>query len=138
MERPKLVPQLYGYVVCLVCVITMLIASAGLIDGFFDAAVPQMSREVDHQSRTFEQYKQSRIERLNARKTGVAPVTAEALPADDVLRRSYEEERAYQISRARYQGLRKMVTSILVLLLATGFFFAHWRWLRSFARVETA
>ena len=137
MERPRLVPQLYGYAVCLVGVITILIATGSVVDGLFDATNPEMSREVDSQLRTFETYKETRIERT-ARRFPQGAAIETTLPADDVLRRSYEDERRHAVARARYQGTRKIVTSILVLVVAAGFFAAHWRWLRGMARAETA
>jgi hypothetical protein len=146
MERPRLIPQIYGYTVCLVGVITMLIASGGLIDGLFDSGRPEMSREVDQSLRTFDTYKQSRIERARAYAPARPPPPARAvetvavdepLPPDSVLRVAYQEERKSQIDRARYHGNKQVVTSIFILLLAVGFFLTHWRWLRRLTRAET-
>ena len=138
MERPRLVPQLYGYAVCLVSVITMLIASAGTIDGIFDAATPEMSRTVDHRFRTFESYKEHRIERLDRDRDRRSADTSIALPPDAELRRIYEDERRFELAHARYEGMRKIITSILVLLVAAALFAAHWRWLRRMNRAELA
>jgi hypothetical protein len=146
MDRPRLIPQIYGYTVCLVGVITMLIASGGLIDGIFDSGRPEMSREVDPSLRTFDTYKQSRIERARVYEPSRPPpparavegVTAvEPLPPDSVLRVTYQEERKSQIDRARYQGNKRVVTSLFVLVLAIALFLTHWRWLRGLARAET-
>lgn len=146
MDRPRLIPQIYGYTVCLVGVITMLVASGGLIDGLFDSGRPEMSREVDQSLRTFDTYKQSRIERARAYAPARQPPPArtvetvaadEPLPPDSVLRVAYAEERKSQIDRARYHGNKRVVTSVFVLLLAIGLFLTHWRWLRRLTRAET-
>jgi hypothetical protein len=146
MDRPRLIPQIYGYTVCLVGVITMLIASGGLIDGVFDSGRPEMSHEVDQSLRTFDTYKQSRIDRARAYGPSRLPPAravedvpaAEPLPPDSVLRVTYQDERKSQIDRARYQGNKQVVTSIFLLLLALGLFLTHWRWLRGLSRAGTA
>jgi hypothetical protein len=132
--------------VCLVAVITMLIASGGLIDGVFDSGRPEMSDRVDPAVRTFETYKQSRIERTRAYEPSRPPpapravesVTAVELPPDSVLRVTYQEERKSQIDRARYQGNKRVVTSLFLLVLAIALFLTHWRWLRGLTRADTA
>lgn len=135
MERPRLIPQIYGYAVCLVCVITILIASAQWVDGLFDAVTPEMSREVEMSiGGSFEMYKERRLERTTMR-APTPNVQAAPQPADSVLRRIYEDERRTRISYVRYHGLRRVVGSTLLLLLAAGIFLWHWRWLR---RSETA
>ena len=135
MERLRLIPQIYGYAVCLVCVITVLIASSRLIDGLFDTVTPEMSREVEMSlGGSFEMYKERRAERTMRRAPTEQP-QAVPQPADSVLRRLYEDERRTRISFVRYHGLRRLVGSTLLLLLAGGFFLWHWRWLR---RGETA
>ena len=147
MDRPRLIPQIYGYTVCLVAVITMLIASGGVIDGLFDSGRPEMSREVDHSLRTFETYKENRIERARAAyprppepARPVTPVVAAepSLPPDSILRRAYAEERKSQIDRARYHANKRVVTSVFLLVLAVGLFLIHWRWLRRLSHAESA
>lgn len=129
MERPRLIPQIYGYAVCLVCVITILIASSQIIDGVFDTVTPEMSREVEMSiGGSFEMYRERRLERTTMRPTPESQAAPQ--PADSVLRRIYEDERRTRISYVRYHGLRRLVGSTLLLLLAGGIFLWHWRWLR--------
>lgn len=124
MERPRLIPQIYGYAVCLVCVITILIATSSTIGGLFDTVSPEMSREVV----------------MNA--PMVRPMTpdqsGQPVIPDSVQRARQDEERAERIAFVRYHGLRTVVTSGLILLLAAGLFVGHWRWLRGLSRAETA
>lgn len=130
MERPRLIPQIYGYAVCLVCVITILIASGNVINGAFDAAAPEMSREIS-MGMTFDSYRMQRAPAV----PGEAAV--EQLP-DSIARIRWEEERQQRIAAVRYHGVRSIVTATLLLLIAVGFFGAHWRWLRRLAAAEAA
>jgi hypothetical protein len=130
MERPRLVPQIYGYAVCLVCVITILIASSALINAAFDAAAPEMSREIS-MGMPFDAYRTTRPMAA----PGETATVAEQLP-DSVWRQRYEEDRRQRTRAVRYHGIRTVVSSTLLLLIATGFFGAHWRWLRRMNRTE--
>ena len=47
------------------------------------------------------------------------------------------EERGTRIASVRYQAMKSLVTSALMLLVAVALFAIHWRWLRK-ARTETA
>lgn len=131
MDRPRLVPQLYGYAVCLVCVITILISSNHLINGLFDTVSPEMSREVTF---AIDSYRQ-RATMAPPGPGGEATVVAELVP-DSVWRARFEEDRTQRIAMVRYNGLRSVVSATLVLLIATAFFIGHWRWLRRIGQTE--
>ncbi len=135
MDRSRLVPQLYGYAVCLVCVITILVASNNVIDGVFDTTTPEMSREVSGSlGGSFEMYRQ---QRMQMRPEPGVPVTTGNVP-DSVLRAAYQDELDYRIRSVRHHGMRRIVGSGLTLLIAVAFFVTHWRWLRRPGGVEAA
>lgn len=46
MDHPRWIPQLYGYSVCLIAVITILFSLSSVIGNTFEFAEPEMSREV--------------------------------------------------------------------------------------------
>lgn len=138
-SRPRLIPQIYGYAVCLVTVVTILIASSRLVDGIFDAVTPEMSRDVDMAlGGSFEIYKeQRRPTRAPGRAPSAEDATQEVTP-DSVLRRMYEDERGYRIAAARYRGIRQIIGAIVMLVVAGGLFGAHWRWLRRMGQASPA
>jgi hypothetical protein len=51
-------------------------------------------------------------------------------PSDEELRKQYEALRAARIEENRFQARRSLVRDLLLLVLAAGLFFGHWRWLR--------
>jgi hypothetical protein len=53
-----------------------------------------------------------------------------ARPNDEELRRQYEALRADRISTNTFEGRRSLISQLLLLGLAIGLFFGHWRWLR--------
>ncbi len=42
----------------------------------------------------------------------------------------FEDERTDQIGNVRFRSTRTLVTSLLMIIIASGLFLMHWRWLR--------
>ena len=45
MDQPRWIPQPYGYIVCLIAVVTILISLNGIVNNVFEFAEPEISRE---------------------------------------------------------------------------------------------
>ena len=119
----------YGYVVCLIAVVTSLFTINSLVRNAFDYASPAMSREVSMEfGASLEGCRQRYADRF-ARPRGPNEV-ASAMPPDSVMQKFCTEERQARIDSVRYNAMRSMVTSALLLLVAVGLFLVHWRWLR--------
>ncbi len=128
------IAQVYGYAVCFITVIVMLIAIKGLVDAAFDLSDPiraeggRMGRSLTN----FEVYK------MDARRQGPrdapGPVTQQAAPdstmSDAYLKRMYEAERETAAGNARFRAIRSLVGNLLLIVLAGALFGMHWRWLR--------
>ena len=135
MPRPAWIAPLYGYVVCVVCVITFLISASQIVDAAFDRAYPLQSREGAYgpggQSlSSFEAFRSSQFDR-----TRTEPRTAGDRPQADTpstaeLRVRYEALREDRMAQVRFLGMQRLVKHGLLMLLAAGLFAAHWRWLR--------
>lgn len=133
MDQPRWIPQLYGYTVCLVAVITILISVTSLVNNVFEYSAPEMSHEVTNEfgGRSLEGCKQRYMRTTSATRPN-GPVAASAQPpADSVLMRLCMEERTERIGVVRYRAMRSLVTSSFMLLLALALFGLHWRWLRT-------
>ena len=46
MDQPRWIPQLYGYTLCLIAVVTLPISLNSIVNNVFEFAEPEMSREV--------------------------------------------------------------------------------------------
>jgi hypothetical protein len=128
MERRTWIPQAYGYLVCLIAVITMLITLNGLIDAGFRMASPlEAEYGYDPMVSTFEGFRATRAEQRPSRAPGepAAPIATEA-----ELRQEYEALRAARLAQSRFQARRSLTTNGLLLLTALVLFGVHWRWLR--------
>ena len=144
--------QMYGYAVCFITVIVMLISIKAVVDSAFDLSDPIRSEGTRFGGTTpaltsFELYKiQSRRSPILsspdgsvmiARGGGVplpATTTSNKAPADTLsdaeLRRRYDAEREGVIGNVRFSATRSLVGNFLLIVLAAVLFVVHWRWLK--------
>lgn len=131
MDQPRWIPQLYGYTVCLIAVVTILISLNSIVNNVFEFAEPEMSREVTGEfgGRSLEACRQRYVRMTGPSRADGTAVMAQ-LPPDSTLMALCQEERADRVAAVRHRALRSLVTSTLMLLVALLLFGVHWRWLR--------
>ena len=147
MERSPRIAQAYGYAICLITVIVMLVSIKGVVNAAFDLSDPiraegggygRMGRPLTN----FELYK------LEARRQGPrdprdpnapapqdanapdAKAATDSVSTDAELRRIYDAERDAAIGNAKFRAIRSLVGNVLLIILAAIMFGIHWRWLR--------
>jgi hypothetical protein len=132
MDQPRWIPQVYGYTVCLIAVITILISLNSIVNNVFEFAEPEMSREVTGEfgGRSLEACRQRWMRTSSSTRPEGPAAAAPDIPADSVLLALCAEERADRVAAVRHRALRSLVTSTLMLLVAGVLFAVHWRWLR--------
>jgi hypothetical protein len=131
------ISQVYGYAVCLITVVVMLIAIKQVVDAAFDLSDPiraegggygRMGRPITN----FELY---RMEARRQPTRGPTPAGEQAsldsATSDADLKRMYDAEREAAIGNARFRAIRSLVGNILLIALAAVLFGIHWRWLRA-------
>ena len=123
MDKPNRVRQWYGYLVCLVAVVSGLIFLAGTLNNAFDLSDPLSAEgRYDESLTSFEAFKATH----RAPDEQKAPDTA----SDATLRTRFETLRADRIAHRRFQARKGLVINLVMLLAAMTLFVAHWRWLR--------
>ncbi|HEV7387900.1 MAG TPA: hypothetical protein VGN73_04730 [Gemmatimonadaceae bacterium] len=140
------IAQVYGYAVCFITVITMLISIKQVVDALIDLSDPiraegggygRMGRPLTN----FEVYKMAaRREPDPRRPTQAGPAPATTTPAqttamadtlsDAELQRMYQAEREEAIGNAKFRATRSLVGNLLLIVLAAILFVVHWRWLK--------
>jgi hypothetical protein len=134
------ISQMYGYAVCLITVIVMLIAIKSVVDAAIDLSDP-IRAEGSRMGRTltnFEVYKMEARREAGARAqfgqtpASVAPVklAADTTSSDAELRRLYDAERETAIGNAHFRATRSLIGNLLLIVLAGVLFGIHWRWLK--------
>lgn len=129
VDKPNRMAQFYGYSVCLIALIVALTSATSLIDAAFDRANPLQSEGGFGASLvSFESYQATyRREQAMFDRSGTArPDTA----SEATLRRQYDAMVRDRVATTRYRTTKTFVTSTLLLLIAGGLFWFHWRWVR--------
>jgi hypothetical protein len=137
------IAQAYGYAVCFITVITMLIGIKQVVDAAFDLSDPiraesggygRMGRPLN----SFELYRMEARRQPEARATPNGSIRAPADTASDAdLRRMYDAERDLAIGNSKFRAVRSLVGNLLMIVVAGVLFFIHWRWLRERDAVPT-
>jgi len=136
--------QAYGYAVCFITVIVMLIAIKGIVDAAFDLSDPiraegggygRMGRPLTN----FELYKMDarRGPSRNAPAVAGEKASPDSALSDADLKRMYDAEREAAVGNARFRAIRSLVGNLLLIVLAGALFGMHWRWLRARDSIPT-
>ena len=133
-DRPSRVQQLYGYAVCLIAIVTLLVSINGLVNAAFERADPLRAGNrygVEGSLTSFEAFRATQRPEAGPGAPQAQPAAAAPdAPSEAELRARYEALRADQIAQVRFQATRSIVSSLLLIVLALGLFVWHWRWLR--------
>jgi hypothetical protein len=135
------IAQAYGYAVCFITVIMMLVSIKSVVDSAIDLSDP-LRAEGSRSGRTLTNFEVYRIEARNqgvrpsAIAPGVAPVKGNAASdttttSDADLRRLYDAEREAAIGNARFRSIKNLIGSVFLIALAAVLFGIHWRWLKN-------
>ncbi len=135
MEKSHVVAKLYGYVVCLVAVIVLLVSVGSLVKAWYDLKDPMHVRSFELMGpmssadlASFESYK---ISRLQA--PGYAPTEKTATPAytpsDDELHKAYDAAKEDQVASVRLNAHRTITVDVILIIIAALLFWYHWSWL---------
>ncbi|MDP9177923.1 MAG: hypothetical protein M3O61_09610 [Gemmatimonadota bacterium] len=135
MERTNRIAQIYGYAVCLVAIIAVLISVTQIVNAAFNLVSPLRAEGYGRGGplTSYTAYKREQLQRVNApdrTRAGVTAGDSVAVPTDAEIRQMFEDERLEQIGNVRFRAMRTLVTSTLLIIIASGLFFMHWRWLR--------
>jgi len=143
------IAQIYGYAVCFITVVTMLISIKQVVDSLIDLSDPiradgggygRMGRPLTN----FEVYKMAVRREPDPRRPAPATVPAMSRPtdapppipvvtdtlSDAELQRMYQMEREDAIGGTRFRATRSLVGNLLLIVLAAILFVVHWRWLK--------
>jgi hypothetical protein len=129
------IAQVYGYAVCLICVLVILAATHAIIDSAFNYSNPIGSGGVYGRFgplTSYETYRTGMRQQVMMMRgpDGRALSSPDSGLSDTELRKDFENEREQQISAVRFRALRSLASGIVFLVLASVMFLLHWRWIR--------
>jgi hypothetical protein len=124
MDKRSRLAQLYGYLVCLVAVITFLICIGNIVAAAFDLSDPLHARGHFEEQRILSSLENYRMHVLSSLPEG------QPVPEDESIRAMYEAARDAQIQTVRLGSMRSITVSGLLVVVSVVLFVAHWIWLR--------
>jgi hypothetical protein len=141
MEKPqKLAAQIYGYTICLVAVITLLVTITTFVNSLFDLQDPLHStdwRAMGSPSlASFENYKMDVLKSTPKRDKEGTAENASYIPDDKTLNAMYEAAKADKIQSVKHSGHQQITISTLLIVICSILFITHWTWMRKI-RTET-
>lgn len=121
MSKPYLVPQIYGYIICLIAVVTLLFSLAPLIQSIIDLNDIEYSGQYYPSSQSFGQFRLRALERTPGKNV---------IPDDSALRRLYDDDRREAYKRAYIKIRDTIVVKTLMLVVSIILFISHWKWIK--------
>lgn len=118
--------QIYGYLICLVSVVTFLICLGNVISASFDLADPLYATGGFEEVRSLSSLENYRIDVLRALPNG------QAAPDETTIQAMYEAARSAQIHTVWLRSVRNITVSALLVVASVVLFITHMRWLRRF------
>lgn len=136
MEKTNRMPQIYGYLICLVSVITFIICLANIIPAIIDLGDPLHSRSIYNQQNSpslasFENYKMDILKSINKESVGD---TKAYFPDDQTIQAMYEAAKADVIQTVVHSSVRTIIVSGIILLVSIVLFITHINWMRRLSK----
>ncbi|MBS1544270.1 MAG: hypothetical protein JST14_11590 [Bacteroidetes bacterium] len=120
--------QIYGYAVCLVAVVTFIMAMTAFVTALMSMSDSQYvsgsygSSELSLAS--FDTYK------LDVQRSLQGSGGSVQVPDDQTLKSMYEAAKNDKIATERRQAIKSMTVSGMLIFISIVLFFVHWRWMK--------
>lgn len=136
MDKPQRMPQVYGYLVCLVAVITVLICASTLVYAILDLGDPIHAGYTPAGTPSLASFDNYKMDILKSVPKEGESAKAAYLPDDQTLRAMYEAAKDDKIQRVRHEANRTIVIDSILIAICIVLFATHWRWMRKLSRAE--
>lgn len=131
--------QMYGYTVCVIAIITFLIASVRLVPTAMTLSDPLHGGYPTYGSPSLASFENYKMDLLRSpQRPGEETTIASYVPDDATIRTMYEAAKAEKIQSVSHQSFRSVVTSSLVIIISIVLFITHWRLARKSIGMEMA
>ena len=129
-EKSQKIQMVYGYAVCLVAVITLLISVTSMVYALIDLTDPMSAYRTYGKDApslaSFENYKVDIIKATNPEH--------ELTLDDPTLKVMYEAAKNDAIAKVKHSSMRSVIVNSLVLLICIILFTTHWMWMQRLSK----
>ena len=135
MEKSNKIPQIYGYTICVIAIITFLISITNFINAYIDKGnlLYSSSYNMNKNLASFEIYKMSVLRQTS---TEGEAVSSNYIPDDSEIKAMYDAAINQKISTASHQNKRELIVSSFLGLLSLVLFSTHLFWMRKLIKKE--
>ena len=129
MEKSNRIAQVYGYLVCLVAVITLLISVTNLFNAVIDQNDPLHAEMFYGGNTNISSYETYRLDKLRSYQ-GTDSLQKAYTPDEKTIKEMFNAEKNERILTVKHRTFRSIIVYSILTVLALVLFFGHWRWLR--------
>ncbi len=126
MEKSNRFTHIYGYIICIVSVITFLICITNLVNAILDKTDPLHTGYGGYNTpdmSSFEAYKLDLMKSIQTKDSDQKNI----LPDDKTLRKVYEAVKQDKIDKVMFNSNKTMIVTGLLILICLILFYTHWR-----------
>jgi len=135
MEKNQIIAKIYGYLVCLVAIITFLICITSLVNAIIDRCDPLHADRNSYGTSvtlvSFDTYKMDVMKDIKTEGDNTKPTY---IPDDKTLHSMYEAARNDKIQSTMHGINRSIMVDSLLIVICLILFGLHWRWMRKLAK----
>lgn len=136
MEKTQRIAQIYGYLVCLVAVITFLISITQLVNSLIDLGDPIHAGWTPESSPSLASYENYKMDILKSTSKQTDSASAAYIPDEQTLKVMYQAARDNKIQLEKHRAVRAIIIHGLLVLICVVLFVSHWRWMSKLAKGE--
>lgn len=131
MEKQSKAPMIYGYAVCLVAVITVIICVAGLVNSVMDLSDPLHAERDYSKSPSLASFENYKMDLLTSSEKELSYV-----PDDETLKAMYESAKDDKIRGVNHRAFRDIMVNGLLIVICVVLFIFHWRWMQRLSKIK--
>lgn len=122
--------QIYGYIICIVAVITFLICTTSLVNAVLNMQDPLHSGFSFNSPSlaSYDIYKMDVLKTFNS-KDNESKVNL--LPDEKTIKAMYEAAKADKIQSVYFDSKKSIIVSCILIIISIILFITHWRWLKN-------
>jgi hypothetical protein len=111
-------------------------SSARLVNAIFDLTKPaNVNLYGPDTEASYESFRLTQLERATAVRDKAGAAGAQiTIPSDSAIRKMYDDQQRSRDAYARWSGMKSIVVSAILIVIALVLFLIHWRWLRALDR----
>lgn len=132
MEKQSKAPLIYGYAVCLVSVITIIICIAGLVNAVIDRGDPLHAERCYNNCISLASFENYKMDLLTSSDKEFLEI-----PEDETLRAMYEAAKEEKILGVKHRTTREIMVNGLLIVICSVLFFTHWRWMKKLSKEKS-